>query len=490
MNQTRATFIAIVCMAVAASSLGQPPSPGAGSNVLTIVVDTSSSCSRFSPEFRTLALQAASALDPGDYFEVIVAGPSRPQLRLAQTIRTGNTAELKHIEAVLAGISARWLTDASVPNALEMARARLAQMRAQRRVANVTTIVLTDGRVHSDEVDRILATADRFRANGWSLFMTGTGDATRELLVAANKGRLTWSLIGDTNPGLWLAKEENAHTSPVEKRQEEPEEPNSPSKGSATVPDKSQEVASNPQPVQQTRGAELTFSGKISGVRLPLPAPDVPGGAEVTPPETSDRPAPEPNAPPKPTGEEVGEQSSDEDVGSESSSGVTLARALRRSGPWIIASLLLSGLIAVAVRAQIKAHEWTQKTGAAGRTKAKEDPGILRVTSNGQHYDLGPLERFHHAHVGKGEGNAIRLSDDSLEKQHVLLFSKRHGVYVQNTAKSPIRVNGAEVKPRGSRRLSFPADIDLSGRTKVRLTAEKKPADSAKERRASDDNPE
>ena len=62
---------------------------------------------------------------------------------------------------------------------------------------------------------------------------------------------------------------------------------------------------------------------------------------------------------------------------------------LLASCSWTVAGIqtslqgLFSGLIAVAVRAQIKAHEWTQKTSAAGRTKAKEGPGIARPSTRG-----------------------------------------------------------------------------------------------------------
>jgi len=448
MKKTKATVTLIVSLVVGACSLGQPRSPAPKPTALTIIADTSWSCDRYRGDFRSLALSAAAALAPNDYLEVIAARPSRPAIKLAQTIRSGDTEELKHIEAILGNVRAQFLSDASVANALETAFGRLVATCTTKPIAAATTIVLTDGHLDDRQVQRIMAIADRYRARGWSLFVTGDRKTDKDILVAANKGRLTWSLISEANPSLWLEKKEDTPPSIVEENQQ-PEEPNRPPKEPTKIPDKSQGATPSPQPVQRTRGGELTFSGKISGVPLPLPAPDGPG--------------PEPNEPSKLIEEEVPRNTPENanhppDTVKSGEDGIEKAIQEPRQSFWAqvkrlfgqIWLWLVGGICAVPlilagyvlVRGKSKAERIRKRLHGYLKAKKSAKDGMLIATLNGQTRRLGKLRRLRPVYVGSGAKNTLRVTEKGVGDRHLCLYQKAGRLTVQNLSKNSLTVDG------------------------------------------------
>jgi len=488
--KTRNTFIAIVLLAVGACSLGQPRSPVPKPTVLTIILDTSWSCDRYRGDFRSLALSAAAALAPNDYLEIIVARPSRPAIKLAQTIRSGDTAELKHIEAILGNVRAQFLSDASAALALETAFGRLVATCTTKPIAAATTIVLTDGHLDDRQVQRILAVADRYRARGWSLFVTGDRKTDKDILVAANKGRLTWSLISEANPSLWLERKEDTPPSIVEENQQ-PEEPNRPPKEPTKIPNKSQGATPSPQPVQRTRGAELTFSGKISGVPLPLPAPDGPDGPVKEPPKTQDGSGPEPNEPSKLIEEEVPRNTPENanhprDTVKSGEDGIEKAiheprqslwaRVKRLFGHiwlWLVGGICAVPLIVagyVLVRGKSKAERIRKRLHGYLKAKKSAKDGMLIATLNGQTRRLGKLSRLRPVYVGSGAKNTLRVTEKGVGDRHLCLYQKAGRLTVQNLSKNSLTVDGVPLEPKGKRALALSSVVELTPNVKLRLS--------------------
>jgi hypothetical protein len=199
-NVFATTMCAVLAMTVAARA----QEPRHGITVLVPILDTRWSCEQEMGDFRALARQAVASLAPGDYFELISAHAGKPRIQLAQTIRTGDAQELKSVDAALGKIHSYFLADASLPNALDLAVRRLGEACSKRQVEHVAIIVFTDGQVSNTHARQILQLAEKIAARGWSLYLTGTKDTNRLLLVAAGKGSRNWSVLSEVNPELWL----------------------------------------------------------------------------------------------------------------------------------------------------------------------------------------------------------------------------------------------------------------------------------------------
>jgi hypothetical protein len=465
-----AITLVIVSTAIGASSFGQ--SPAVGPTALTLIVDSSWSCDRFSAEFRTLARQATRTLEPGDHLEILSARPSHPRIELAHTIRKGDAAEAKMIDTALERIHAQFLSQASVANALETAFTRLQMICSKRHFERVVVIVLTDGRLDRHQIPRILAIADRFDKNRWSLYVTGTRDTARDILVAAHNSRFIWSSISEANPSLWLDRQADVPASRTDEAPKTTVVAPAPPKPEPTdipvVRDALKKPALGPRRTQTAQEQAYSITTRIDAITsvealAESPGderPALPARAVVEPNQATETAAVEPPTvlpiePPKDP---------------EPSRWAPLKEVMRRWW-WLIPIAVVFGGFAFVISRNVlgPARRWDGKAKATLKAGSRDEPGMLVATCNGHSYHLGPADSFHSANVGRGVGNTIRLADESVEDTHVRISRKGSNFVLKNISKTPVSVGVDQVRPGGKHRFVIPADIRINDKTRLSL---------------------
>jgi hypothetical protein len=98
----------------------------------------------------------------------------------------------------------------------------------------------------------------------------------------------------------------------------------------------------------------------------------------------------------------------------------------------------------------------------------RELTGTLVVGVNGQSYPLGPYQRFSSIHLGRGDSNTIKLSEEGIEEQHLRLFKKGADLMIHNLSKTPFVAGGKTVPPGHKERLVLPSTIQIT--EKIRMT--------------------
>jgi len=191
-------FFTGACFAV------QQAVPQQGPTALTIIIDTSWSCEQDMGDFKTLSRQAIINLNPGDYLEVIAAQAGRPKIRVAETIKSSDIEQIKSMTEIVKAIPSYFLSEASVSNALEMALQRLHKTSSPGRYEHAVVIIFSDGKLSDSDTKRVLDICTEFKRKGLSLYLTGSKDTNKKLLIAANQRKIKWSLITDANPADWL----------------------------------------------------------------------------------------------------------------------------------------------------------------------------------------------------------------------------------------------------------------------------------------------
>jgi hypothetical protein len=195
----------VICLLGAAVAWGSgPPNPPARPIAVTIIWDTSAASGPHWPDYHSICRQCGSSLLPGDRLEILSAHAGSPKLRVSQTIKTSDPQEFNGVYARLEEIRSPLLADAHVEKALAMAVTRLHASQKTASGRPTIVIILTQGALSSREIKALRQTGQRCSELGWKLYVTGTAQSTRELLIAANQGLLQWSLIGEANPGAWI----------------------------------------------------------------------------------------------------------------------------------------------------------------------------------------------------------------------------------------------------------------------------------------------
>jgi len=470
--KTNVILIAIVLIAGGAYSSGQSPPPGQAPTALTIIVDTSWSCDRYETTFRSLARQAAATLRPGDYLEILAARPNSPAIKLATTIKTGSAEEIKSIDGVLATIHAQFLSTASIANALEVAFARLNEVSSKRGIAGVTAIVFTRCEISSEEAMRILALADKFNARNWSLYLTGTRNTNRDILVGANRHTLRWCSISEANPALWLAK--NEPEGPSAKKKEEPtpelkppEQLSVPSPiETRTTPDKPQDPLAGQRRVPTSQGGGLSVTTRVDAITSFGPLPGLPDNEAGAPP---DGPVAEPNKPSKPVVVPPEPEPPRKEVAGSGHSFWARLKGAFYTYWWLIPlAAVLGGLVIVISKDMVKAGRWdTRKKGHLA--SASRDPKRLVLRYGDYSRELGRVDRFRSIHIGPGKQNTIRTPGSTAGERHLKLYRRGSDVMLKNLATSSVLANGIEVKPKCKQRLVVPSVIQLNDKTKLNL---------------------
>lgn len=461
--KTHAIVIAIVSLVTGACSLAQPLPPDPEPTALTLIVDTSWSCDRYEGDFRTLGRQAISALGPGDCLTIIATKASRCTIALAHTVKKGDAAEAKAIYDVLAGIEAGFLSDADVAIALETTVTRLTELYTRRRIGRVITIVLSDGQMNSPQVRRVLTVADRYKDRGWSLYMTGTRDTSRDILLAANKGRLAWTLLTQANPSLWLERTEAAPAPCPEDDDRRTQQPSDPSSGRPPQETPTQGSSTGQRRPQRSQGTEFSLTGRINGLGPFVPLPELPDNEAAAPPPG---PVLDPNQSSRSPDEPPAETKKDRPLLGQS----LWERLSHRPGKILFwtALLLLMCLAVVAVVLLTgglkEARQWSTRMNARLRPRKVENDGILTLRLNDQPHRLGRLDQIKEIHVGSGEQNTIRIPDKSIADRLLSLCRKANGLMLRNLSGAPLNVNGRIVKPRRSAAVVLGSPIKLNER--------------------------
>jgi hypothetical protein len=376
---------------------------------------------------------------------------------------------LKHIKCPL-------LADADVAEALELAFKRLDSFRSRKPDRKAIVIVLTNGQLQNSEAKKTGQIATELRKRNCRLYLTGTSRTNKRILIAASQGHLSWCLISQANPSVWIEElrkssepdtSEQPATAPSSKDEGEEaaeQQESQETEGQETPKDKlSQDVASG----QRTEG-ELKLQGHVDGTiliarsdqrppdesiaqaqeTLPLPEQLEPNTAELEEAEQAEEPVPTESGPePEP-----------------------------EKGPtkwfWqflLAPTVLLIGLAIFLVKAKRTAQQWKHQVNSHLAEDKPTNPGTLVAKLNGQVYQLGPLTQFRQMHVGSGPKNTIKIIDDSVEGRHVKIYRHNDDLILKNLAKSPVIANGMEIKTRQRCRLVVPARIELNENLRLNL---------------------
>ncbi len=457
MNQKRRMYLsALVVLVASFAALGQPSA--ADATALMVVMDTSWSCDRDMRNFRALARQAISGLEPGDYFEIITADSQTPQLRRGQTVKTGGSKEIEAVAKLLDSITGVFLSNARVSRAVEMAFKRLDKIRAQGAYRRGAVIVFGDGKLADRDAKDVLSMLQRRGEKGWPpLYMTGSRSCNKSVLVAANDGVLSFALIKESNPTLWLQglelidKQEAKHSMAPESMDVATQQ---------DLPDTGDNLPVLQGPLTDVMGEPPADSNEE------LLAGKEPAGPEVVGAPPMETPATEPAD--KPSGRHWSLRS-------------WAGRILRWSW-WMVLPVvaIAAAVIAMLLRATAKARKWSSHVSTPSKAPQKKDPGILVAKFNGQSYSLGRPDRLGAIHIGSGAENTVRIQDKTIAARHAKIFRRGTDLVLKNLGHSPISVNGTALKSRGQQRLTIPSVLQFNDSVKLNLALSRPQTDSKK----------
>jgi len=424
---------------------------------LGIIIDTSWSCTDDMPNIRVLSRQAFSACDRHSYIEILSAHPGKTRIRLAQTIRTDSSQEVKNVSEILNKINTGFLSCADISEALDLAAKRLDTASRQKGFDDVAILIFTDGRLSDTDSKQVVAMSEKLQNKGWHVFVTGDSQANRHLLIGANEKKLTWSLISEANPVVWLK----------------------------------QVVEGKPtkQPItEKTAQSEVLFGKAANKSKQPIAPGRESANAEVLEPEkvvepviteaVKDKPiSTEESAPMKaPTAkkERIEDASKQQEK--------RLITNLQKIWPWLagLGVALLLGIVAVVMVALRNGRQWQSSANSLLGANQSKTEGALVIEFNGQKYGLGQLSRFTSADIGSGPNNTVKIPHKSVIDKHLRLFRKSEDLMIKNLARSAIIISGTEVKPGQKHKLSLPVRIKLSDDVQfsIRLVPNKIPSNS------------
>ncbi|MBE0536761.1 MAG: FHA domain-containing protein [Phycisphaerae bacterium] len=419
---------------------------------VTVIIDTSWSTEHTSiDDSRSLARQVFTGLRPGDYMEILTAESGKPKLHYALPIRANQQQELKELNPVLARISWSFLADAKIAPALEMACTRL----AKQECTHAAVIIFSDGKLSDSDAQEVITLAAKYKAKGWQFWLTGTSATNRKLLVAAHRGLFNFSLISEASPIDWLKR-------PEPEKREETESPKPSLPAVQQVPMEAEMKSSMSVETSIDHKVQMERSTTIKPAILPLPKPVTEPNAVSAAPVIKEPAQPKIALPPV----------AKEPVKPKVAPAPPKPQKPRRSWSWLWWTLGVLALLA-AVFGLLKAwgirnaRSWSAAVRERLR-KTKSDKGILMARANGRTQRLGPVTRFHAAHIGRGAGNTIQITDAGVADKHARIYRKGADIMLQNLAGKPIKVNGIELKQKRTR-LVLPSTIELGESAKVTL---------------------
>lgn len=385
-----------------------------------------------------------------------------------------------------------------------MALDRLDNTFEKQRYEKAIVIVLSDGHLNSADTDRSLWFAEQFNKRGWPLYITGDRGTSKNLLIAANKGRIYWSSISEANPAMWIQQareslkheEDNAAGQQVDQKKEDvlrigrsrnrlrvdasKEEPDTPSIENIDLQhaneDPRRDVSNSlPEDIKARFRTELDVT--VSGGQLRNESTDVnlPAPEDSTKTSLEEDATPilsaEPNIQAEPL---VSAQSPEMEQPEKSQKPSIWPRAKRILGNvwlWVGATCLIpcTALGYLIVRGNQKAKEWATSRKTALKDKPNSD-GMVVATFNGRSQHLGTKSRLPVIHVGSGINNTVRIPEKGISDRHLRIYRQGQELMVQNIGATPITVRERQLTPKAKQRLVLPTAIELTKNTKLRLS--------------------
>jgi hypothetical protein len=443
---------------------------------VSIIWDRNSDGRPYWSTFRSLSMQCITCLNPNDYLEIITADPDKPHLRLAQYIKSGDSGEFNSVCTILNNITCPLIADTDVAAALELAFKR--QGHTGSANPNIITgfLIVTNGRLSNRESKQIMDLLQRYKERHWHLYITGTYDTNRMLLMAASNQQLQWSLLNEANPCIWLQNlrlnsrgtvprpvsggEVSSAKNKVPLDNTLPQQPSDKSKISSEDPNRTKK-----QPEDTT---EYEIKGQFGG-RI---VPSVPDTNTISksnlhhqiPLHEFNKPVPEVNEAKAVILPEELPLVPAYDESTQKNPGY-----LRYWWSLIPIAVLLCGLGIYLAKNIRTARDWSGRVNShLAKTKTK-DNGLLIARFDGQLSRLGPFDRFSSAHGGSNRNNTIRLSREGVAGRHFKLYRKGENLMLKNLVRTPIGANGNELKPHGKCRLILPAVIAINDNVKLTL---------------------
>lgn len=472
--KTHHSLLLIALLSLPVLGQSKPDPPTSGPIALTIIIDTRSSCGNDIRDLRALCRQAITFLRPEDYLEIVSAHEGKAKIRLAQAIKTGDTREIKGITTIVNSIHTGFLSGSNVSNALDLAIRRLGVTCAKKSYDNAAIIILTDGQISDSDSKQVVSLAKRISQKGWKLYLTGSEKTNRNLLIGANEKTLTWSLISQSSLVIWLKpliepNEPAPESIPTDQMaapiHETPVIPLAQPSNEPTLEEKQPDDTKKANISVETRiDSTVSINPKIEppseliteqlfDLQKDIPEQIIEAPVEPIRPPREYLPAKKPSRPP-------------------SKIWSRLKSIIARPWFWIIAigSILLIAIAFVLLGGLRKARRWNARISSRLRSSQTKISGILIAKVNGQTHQLGQFHRFNSAHIGRGSGNSIKIADKDLAERHLKLYKKGNNIMAQNLARSPVTVNGANIKPKQKQRLTLPSVIQLNDKIKVALS--------------------
>ena len=220
---------------IAPAIAGDNP-PVARSIRLWLIIDTSSSNRSEWKELQVIAKAAVRALQPGDRIRVVATTSREPRLVVLEQITSGDVVR-KEILRALSEVQPkdgrklvserrpffgrlfgdnyryRWETvsvQTDIKRALELPLSVVAPEQLEEKRQEIV-LLLTCARWTDSQAREALSVEKRLSAAGFTLFITGTKDANRTVVLAAARNLVNWHELGFCDPATWVA---NARQSP------------------------------------------------------------------------------------------------------------------------------------------------------------------------------------------------------------------------------------------------------------------------------------
>ena len=490
-NMNRCVGWVAVWLFLAASIVGAAEAK----RLVFIILDSSPGTRYVRKEMLAVAEGTLAELKPGDRLWVIAGHPKRGRLLHVGTV--GDDDQLvREAKQKLRAIKTKlfWPSDLAAALTAPLEALRQGKAGQQRRVL---IIVITDGRLSGTRTKNLLSAAEKAKAAGAEVIVTGIKDTSAGLLTAAAEDRIHWTLLSKCDPSTWLADaKKDTGTDVAAPEPPLGQEPTSFDRLLMIIT--RQYFLGRPWPT--TEGTDLPG---IQG------GPAAPGGSDEgapAPPSLSAEPkSPVPDlAEPATTTEDTrsktpttsGVSEPKNEVGAEFPSLFTLFLKEILSSGWLIAGLIL--LAVISVPAVLLAHDYAR---SASQKNARQPVGLKRrirertlaAIVNGLEHTLGREGSLRRIRIGRDAGNSVVIGAKDVDRNHVELTRKNGTWHLRNLSEKPIQVNSVTVPGRGKQPVFFPAVIKLSPKSTVRLLLRPhvaRDAGDAAPSSASDDRPQ
>lgn len=435
-----------------------------------IVIDASATSASTWGQLKVLACQAIDSLQPGDRLEVLSARPGKPLLHISSLIESPTLSRRESFHKCVGDIKQTFfLFKADVAKAVEVA---FNNLNKQSRSYRCCLLILSDGKLDDNQIRQIRRLATAYRSRNWPFCFTATKGANRHLFIAGSHDELEVALTHQVNLAEWLEK---VRTAAIAKPAEEVQKPLKPTEAQ---PKAAKETSNGRLAKTKPVKGPVLSPGKATG-RLPhIKGPNDISGArpdvdnsragwyipaypiidDTKPPPLPDelQQSKEPKIPDKPK-----------------TKAKSIFSVLRNKWPLALATggILAGVILYLLVTALVKPAASTSVLERESDTGA-ETRYMLMAESNGETYDLGEENNINNLIFGSDANSAIPLIGDAIEPEEFKLIRNRNGFKIQNFSKTPLNVNGLELKYRQKTELVFPATVHSEKKFRITFLLE------------------